>query len=257
MPGNVTLSAGTLYAFLLVLTRVGGALIFVPLPGFRGAPETTRAALALGFTVSLFGRWPVVDAANVGVATLVGWVLSEAAIGLAVGISVSITLESLMLAAQVLGLQAGYAYASTIDPNSEADSGILLVFAQLMAGMLFFAMGLDREVIRLFSQSLEQIPAGVYLFSRASAEPVIRLGAILFSVGVRLALPVVALLVMVDVALALLGRLNAQLQLLSLAFPAKMLTALVLLSWVSAIFPRVVREISGHAMAAAHRLLGI
>ena len=74
MPSNLTLSAGTLYGFLLVLARVGGALIFVPLPGIRGAPETVRAALALGFTVALFGRWPVVDAANVGVATLVGWV---------------------------------------------------------------------------------------------------------------------------------------------------------------------------------------
>jgi flagellar biosynthesis protein FliR len=257
MPSNLTFSAGTLYGFLLVLARVGGALIFVPLPGIRGAPETVRAALALGVTMALFGRWPAVDAVNAGVATLAGWVLSEAAIGLAIGISVAITLESLMLAAQVLGLQAGYAYASTIDPNTEADSGILLVFAQLIAGMLFSAMGLDREVLRLFAQSLDRVPTGAYIFSRASAEPVIRLGAILFSVGVRMALPVVALLVMVDIALALLGRLNAQLQLLSLAFPAKMLTALVLLSWVSAVFPRVVREISGHAMEAAHRLLGI
>jgi flagellar biosynthesis protein FliR len=257
MPSNLVLSAGTLYGFLMVLARVGGALIFVPLPGIRGAPETVRAALALGFTVALFGQWPVVDAANVGPAILAGWVLSEAAIGLAIGITVAITLESLMLAAQVLGLQAGYAYASTIDPNTEADSGILLIFAQLMAGMLFFVMGLDREVLRLFAQSLEKVPPGAYIFSRASAEPVIRLGTILFSVGVRLALPVVALLVMVDVALALLGRLNAQLQLLSLAFPAKMLTALLLLSWVAAVFPRVVREISGHSMAAAHRLLGI
>src|SRR3954471_726045 len=86
------------------------------------------------------------------------WALTEAAVGLAMGISVAIPLEALMLAAQVLGLQAGYAYASTIDPNSEADSGILLIFAQLMSGMLFFAMGLDREVLRLFARSLEKIP---------------------------------------------------------------------------------------------------
>jgi flagellar biosynthetic protein FliR len=257
MPSNLAFSAGTLYAFLLVLARVGGALIFVPIPGIKGAPETVRAALALGFTLALFGRWPAVDAANVGVATLAGWVLTESAVGLAIGVSVAITLESLMLAAQVLGLQAGYAYASTIDPNSEADSGILLVFAQLMAGMLFFALGLDREILRLFAQSLDRVPTGVYIFSRASAEPLIRLGATLFSVGVRLALPVVALLVMVDVALALMGRLNAQLQLLSLAFPAKMLTALVLLGWVAAIFPRVMREIAGHALVAAQRMLGI
>ncbi len=49
MPANVTLSTGTLFGFLLVLARVGGALVFVPLPGIKGAPEPARAALALGF----------------------------------------------------------------------------------------------------------------------------------------------------------------------------------------------------------------
>ncbi len=76
--------------------------------------------------------------------------------------------------------------------------------------------------------------------------------------GVRLALPVVALLVMVDVALALMGRLNAQLQLLSLAFPAKMLTALLVLSWVAALFPRILRAVQPDtAWSARERTLGI
>jgi flagellar biosynthetic protein FliR len=257
MPANATLSVGTLYGFLLVLARIGGSLIFVPLPGVKGAPEPARIALALAFTLALYSRWPVVQAEGVTVAVLAGWALAEAAVGLAIGVSVAIALEAFALAAQVLGLQAGYAYASTIDPNSEADSGILLVFAQLMSGMLFFAMGLDREILRLFAISLEKVPAGAYVFSRATAEPLIRLGATLFSVGVRLALPVVALLVMVDVALALLGRINAQLQLLTLAFPAKMLIALILLSWISPMFPRILREISGHAWTTAYRMLGI
>ena len=252
MPDNVTLSAGTLYGFLLVLARVGGSLVFVPLPGVKSAPEPARIALALGFTFALYSQWPTVRTDTVTVAVLAGWALAEAAVGLAIGVSVAIVLEAFILAAQVLGLQAGYAYASTIDPNTEADSGILLVFAQLMSGMLFFALGLDREILRLFALSLERVPAGAYVFGLATAEPLIRLGATLFSVGVRLALPVVA-----DIALALLGRINAQLQLLSLAFPAKMLTALLLLSWISAMFPRILREISGHAWSAAYRMLGI
>jgi flagellar biosynthetic protein FliR len=257
MPANLTLSVGALYGFLLVLGRIGGSLIFVPLPGVKGAPEPARVALALGFTLALYSHWPVVRTDEVTVAVLAGWALTEAAVGLAIGVSVAIALEAFTLAAQVLGLQAGYAYASTIDPNSEADSGILLVFAQLMSGMLFFVMGLDREVLRLFAISLEKVPPGAYVFSRATAEPLIRLGATLFSVGVRLALPVVALLVMVDVALALLGRINAQLQLLTLAFPAKMLIALLLLSWISPMFPRILREIGGQAWTTAYRMLGI
>jgi flagellar biosynthetic protein FliR len=257
MSDNVTLSAGALYGFLLVLARVGGSLVFVPLPGVKSAPDSARIALALGFTLALYGQWPVVRTDAVTVAALAGWALAEAAVGLAIGVSVAIALEAFTLSAQVLGLQAGYAYASTIDPNTEADSGILLVFAQLMSGMLFFALGLDREILRLFAISLEKVPPGEYVFGRATAEPLIRLGATLFSVGVRLALPVVALLVMVDVALALLGRINAQLQLLTLAFPAKMLTTLILLSWLAATFPRVLREICGASWTAAYRMLGI
>src|SRR5664279_908261 len=251
MPDNVTLSAGTLYGFLLVLARVGGSLIFVPLPGVKSAPEPARIALALGFTLALYTQWPVVRADTVTVAALAGWALAESAVGLAIGVSVAIALEAFTLAAQVLGLQAGYAYASTMDPNTEADSGILLVFAQLWSGMLFFALGLDREILRLFAQSLEKVPAGAYVFGRATAEPLIRLGATLFSVGVRLALPVVAVLVMEDVALALMERMNAQLQMLSLAISAKMLTTAILLSWITAVFPHLLREISTHAWTTA------
>jgi flagellar biosynthetic protein FliR len=157
----------------------------------------------------------------------------------------------------VLGLQAGYAYAQTVDPNTQADSGILLVLAQLMGGLFFFALGLDREVLRLVGQSLSKVPPGAYPFGPHSAEPLIRLASQLFSVGVRLALPVVALLVMVDVALALLGRLNAQLQLLSLAFPMKMLIALAVLSWIAVLFPRILRDFSVLAFGTARRTLGI
>jgi flagellar biosynthetic protein FliR len=256
MPANVTLSTGTLYAFLLVLARISGALVFVPLPGIKGGLGPSRAALAFGMTLALYGRWPAVHAEMVTGMRMVGWAAAEASVGLAIGVSVAIALEAFALAAQILGLQAGYAYASTIDPNTEADSGILLVLAQLVAGMLFFALGLDREVLRLFAQSLDRVPVGAYVFGRASAEPVIRLGASLFTVGVRLALPVVALLVMVDVALALLGRINQQLQLLHLAFPAKMLTALAVLSWIAVLFPRILLEFSGQAWTTARRMWG-
>jgi flagellar biosynthetic protein FliR len=257
MPANVTLSTGTLYAFLLVLARISGALVFVPLPGIKGGLGPSRAALAFGMTLALYGRWPAVHAEMVTGMRMVGWAAAEASVGLAIGVSVAIALEAFALAAQILGLQAGYAYASTIDPNTEADSGILLVMAQMFAGLLFFALGLDRETLRLFAQSLDKVPMGTFVLGLPAAQIVIRLGTSLFTVGIRLALPVVALLVMVDVALALMGRLNQQLQLLHLAFPAKMLTALLVLSWIAVLFPHVMWQFSGQAWAAARQMLGI
>jgi flagellar biosynthesis protein FliR len=62
---------------------------------------------------------------------------------------------------------------------------------------------------------------------------------------------------MVDVALALMGRLNAQLQLLSLAFPAKMLTALFVLAAVLSLYPRVLARFSLGAWRVAQQALGL
>jgi flagellar biosynthesis protein FliR len=257
MPTELRVSVGTLFSFLLVLARTAGALTFVPLPGFSSASGPARVALALGFTLCLESRWPAVDTSGATLFGLAAWAASEAVVGLAIGVSVAVVLEAFIFGAQVLGLQAGYGYASTVDPNTQADAGILLVLAQLMAGILFFALGLDREVLKLFAQSLDRIPAGEYRFGLNSAQAMIHLASTLFSVGVRLALPVVALLAMVDVALALLGRLSAQLQLLSLAFPIKMLTAVMMLIWLAALQPRMLLECAGAAMAGARRILGI
>ncbi len=257
MHGSLTLSIDTLYAFLLALARVASALSFVPIPGLTAAPEPVRAAFALACTIALFDRWPVVHAAQVTGATLIVWVAAEAAVGIAIGVCVAIALEGFTFAAQMLGVPAGYSFASTVDPNSEADSTVLVVMTQLIAGLLFFELGLHREVLRLFAISMEKVPAGAYIFNHVSAEILIRESADLFLIGVRLALPVAALLIMVDVAVALLGRLNAQLQLMSLAFPAKMLVALLMLGWVATAFPRVLMEASGHAWGAARAMLGL
>jgi hypothetical protein len=45
--------------------------------------------------------------------------------------------------------------------------------------------------------------------------------------------------------------------LLSLAFPAKMLVALLVLSWIAILFPRLLGEFSAQAWAAARQMLAI
>jgi flagellar biosynthetic protein FliR len=77
----------------------------------------------------------------------------------------------------------------------------------------------------------------------------------MFSTGLRLALPVIAALVMIDISLALLGRINAQIHLLTIAFPAKMLVGLVLLGWIALLYPPVFRATAESTLRAAQDLL--
>ena len=256
MPADLTFPAATLYGFLLTLARVGGALTFTQMPGMSAVPARARVTLAAAVTLALAARWPAVNA-PVGLATLAGWAVAEAAVGIAIGLAAAFTLEVFAMAAQIFGLPAGFSYASTIDPFSQADSGVLVVFAQIVSGMLFFAMGFDREIVRLFAASLDGFPAGTWRPAGLSAQPLIGLGAALFSAGLRLALPIVALMAMLDLTLALLGRLNQQLQLLSLSFPIKMLAALAALAWILPLFPKVLAQFGALAWVAARRTLGI
>ncbi len=247
--GSETLFApGRLFGFLFVLARVAGIFVFVPIPGVKDGPESVRAILAFAVTVALYPLWPRVPGDAQGMAALTAVLFGEAAVGLTIGLAVAFVTECMQMAAQVAGLQAGYGYASTVDPSSQADSSVLLVFAQLFAGLLFFATGLDREVIRVCAQSLQTFPPGRFLLSSGLADGMIRLSSGVFSMGLRLALPVVALLGMVDLSLALLGRLNSQLQLLTLAFPIKMLAALVLLAVMGVLFERVFSQYSGQVV---------
>jgi flagellar biosynthetic protein FliR len=133
---------------------------------------------------------------------------------------------------------------------------VLLVIAQLVSGMLFLALGLDREIIRVLARSLETIPPGSFAIGGSAAQQIIALGSSMLATGLRVALPVVALLVLVDVSLALLGRINAQLQLLTLAFPIKMLATLLVLGWTAVLLPAIFRQAGGKTMATIQGLVG-
>src|SRR5579883_1777517 len=127
MRGELTLSASTLIAFLLVLARTSGAFIFTPMPDKSAGPSAPRILFALACALALFPKWPQVDASSATLGRMCLWLLAELALGVAIGLLVSLLAEALTFGAQVLGLQAGYAYASIVDPTTQADSETLAV----------------------------------------------------------------------------------------------------------------------------------
>jgi len=228
-----------LTGFLLTLTRVGGVFSFVAIPGFQQAPDLVKAALSITVSIALYPMWPKWQGPIPSVGFFLLVILSEAALGITIGLAVRFIEEALLLSSQMIGLQAGYSFASTIDPNSQADSSVLQVLASLTASLLFFAFRLHEQVIRVLAQSLQSHPPGRVFQVNTAAEPLIQLGASIFTYGLRLAFPVIALLMFIDISLALLGRLNSQLQLLSLSFPVKMLVAVAVLAMTASSIPTI------------------
>src|SRR6185312_11436030 len=155
MRADAFLGGGLLPGFLWVLARVAGVFAFLPLGAFRATPEPVKVVLSLGFTAMLWPLWraqaAAATAAALSMPAIVARMAGEAALGLAIGMAVAIALELFSAAAQMVSLQAGFGFASTIDPASGADSTALITGAQVTAGLLFFAVGGDRALVRVLA----------------------------------------------------------------------------------------------------------
>lgn len=230
MHGEALFTYATLFGFLFTLARISAVFAFLPLAAFRGASDASKVILSIAFTLILWPEWrgPVLVDASIG--RIVAGLAGEAVLGLAIGLSLAIALEVFQIAAQVVSLQAGFGFASTIDPNSGADSTVLLSLAQTTAGLLFFATGADRLLVRALADSLRLCPPESFAAQKVWAGAMIQFSASIFGLGLRLAAPIVALLMLADAALAVLGRVQTQIQLVSLTIPVKLAASMLLMA---------------------------
>lgn len=246
MHAELSFPLHTITTFLLVLSRTLGVFVFLPLPGKEAGPSMPRVVLAFGTALAVFPSWTATFNTEPTPALLVLWLSSELALGLTIGLLVGFLAEALTVGAHIIALQAGYAYASVVDPTTQADSDVLQVLAQLTGGLLFFCLGLDHMAIRTFTLSLQSFPPGQFSLTPNLARGVISISASVFTIALKLALPVVALLLTTEVALALVGRLSTQLQLGSNAGSIKMLFTLLILVSVLRVVPQLYEGFAAH-----------
>ncbi len=236
-------------AFLLTLARIGGVVAFTPIPGFRNVPVAVRAFLALTLSIVLFD---LRAAGALRETSLLTALPVECGIGVCYGLATALLFEGFQLGAQMVGLQAGFSYASTLDPSSQADSTVISVLVFLATGWLFFATDLHHMLIRALADGLVATSVGRGHLALRSISGTIQIGSDVFRVGLKLAAPVSAIMLTIDIGLALFSRMQAQLQITTLSFPVKILVALVVLSTTVLAMGRLMRASAGSWSALLH-----
>ncbi len=252
---ELTIPLGIVIQFGLVLSRMAGLLTFLPIPGLRSGFDLQRLTVAVLFSVLTMPWTAVAKTWSMTLGDFLKLAGSEAALGISLGLCVAVIGEGIQMGAQMLGLQAGFSYASTIDPSSNADSAILQVLLSLSTALTFLALGLDTILFRLLLMGLQAMPPGEWTLDPQHASAVMALFPLLFCDAIRFALPVVAILLVIDAALALLSRIQPQLQLLMLSFPLKMLAAMVFLAQGAPLLPGAVERAALRSFEAMQFLI--
>ena len=242
-----------LSAMTLTLVRVSGMLVFAPFFSSAALPVRTKAvlALAVGYLLApLVAGLPAAHA-EIGFAALIG----ELAVGLVYGLTLALLQEMLLFAGQIAGVQFSFSLVNLLDPSTHIETPLLGDLFQLMGTLVVLAAGLDRILLASLVRSFHAVPLGTFSLAPAAGTAIVRAAGGIFLAGVELAAPVLAGTMLVEIAIALLGRLSPQLPVMSLTVPIKTLAGFAILTGSFALWPRFIEARFAGLLDLAERLL--
>jgi len=251
--GNELEWTNFLSAMTLVLVRVSGMVAFAPFFSSTALPMRTKAVF-VGAVAYLLA--PLVAALPNAQATIsFSALLGELGVGLIYGLTLTLLNEMLLFAGQIAGVQFSFSMVNLLDPTSSIQTPLLGDLFQLMGTLVVIAAGLDRIVLASMVRSFHVAPLGSFGLAPVTALAIVRAAGGVFLAAVELAAPVLAATMLVEIAVALLGKLSPQLPVISLIVPLKTLTGFALLAGSLALWPRFIEARFAGLLDLAERLI--
>jgi flagellar biosynthetic protein FliR len=241
-------------AMTLALVRVSGMVAFATFFSSTALPMRAKAVFvgAVAFLLApLVAVYPGAQC-SISFSALLG----ELAVGLVYGLCLTLLTEMLLFAGQIVGVQFSFSMVNLLDPTSSIQTPLMGDLFQLMGTLVIITAGLDRILLASMVRSFRVAPLGSFALAPASALEIVRAAGGIFLAAVELAAPILAATLLVEVAVALLGKLSPQLPVMSLTVPLKTLTGFALLTGSLALWPRFVEARFGGLLDMAERLIG-
>ncbi len=239
-PGFDLLAPGTPDALMLLALRVGGVLMLAPAFSTAGMPRLMRVGILVLLTLLVA---PAAIGAAHGTAHLsLVSALSETLIGMAIGLGAGLIVAAAEAAGDVLSIQIGLNGAALMDPMDGSPVGPLGIFLRLFVVTLLLSFNLHHVILGALADSTEFVPLGSAIDLTQGALALASSGGLLFIMGIKMAAPVMGVVLIANVALAIAGRAAPQLNLLTLAFPVQIALGL---GAIAATLPVIARWLSG------------
>lgn len=205
--------------YLYPLVRIFALLATAPPFNNAALPRRLRLILGLAIAMAIAPLVPppagIAPGSGAGMALLAEQIL----IGAAMGFVLRLVFATVSMAGDIIGLQMGLGFATFYDPQNTAQTPVVSEFLGLLASLTFLAMNGHLMVIATLAESFQVLPIGGDFPNAATFTNIARMGSIVFATGVLLSLPVLASLMVTNIALGVLTRAAPQLNLFAIGFP--------------------------------------
>ena len=214
------------------LTRILGLLAASPLFGNNAVPATVKVMLGVLLAMIVAPAVPALPAADP--LSLAGLLIlaQELLVGLAMGFSIRIVFAAVEMAGEISSLTMGLGFATFFDPNTQGRSSAISQFLALVATMGFLAVNAHLVLLSVLVESFSTLPVSATPLYAGGFKQLADWGGRIFSTGVQLSLPIVAALLITNVALGILTRAAPALNLFGIGFPITLGVGLLVIAMV-------------------------
>ncbi len=219
------------FAFVLILTRIGAIISIMPGIGDTFVPKNVRALFVVAISFILT---PMI-ALNVEAPSSALYfgllVTNEAVIGIFIGLIMKLMLSALNVAGAVASVQSGLANATVFNPTEGAQGSIIGAIYSVVGITLVMITDMHHYMLSTAAYSYELFPVSEGMPDIGSmTEAVSSTVNLSFKVGVQIALPFLIIITLMHIGMGLLGRLMPQMQIFFVAIPIQLTLTLMLLS---------------------------
>lgn len=228
-------------AIILVFIRLSSFFITIPTLFPKGFPNTAKVALVLIISVILI---PGIDYSNIttinNILIFGTYVFYEAITGLTLGYITNLCFFSARMAGQLMDTQVGFSMISMFDPNTNSNTTLIENLLHWFSIMVFFIIGGHHMLIKALIRSFEVVKLGGFILSQDSIMIVVNAFIEFFNIGLKIALPIILIIIITDITMGLISRTVPQLNLMVLGMPVKILIGLVSLSLILPILVKMI-----------------
>ncbi len=207
--------------------RILGLFSAAPLFSARSVPMRTRIGLAFVIAVCVQPALPVQPTVSLNSPQALGTLVQQLAIGLSIGLAARILFAAIEMAGEIVGLQMGLNYAGFFDPSTGSQASTVGRFYGNTTMLLFIVLNGHLLLIQAVAASFVTFPVGDDTWTALRQMRLYELGAAIFSHGLWIALPLIAILLFVNVVLGIISRIAPQMNVFAIGFPLTLSVGLI------------------------------
>jgi flagellar biosynthesis protein FliR len=202
---------------LLEAIRISGMIMVAPL-SWTNAPVRVKAVLVLLLTLAAHGELGQIPVSEGPLEALVFGAANELVLGVAIGLVPRFIVAAVEVAGEQIAPMMGLGVAQIFDPTAHGSQNVITAILRNLAVLLGVLVGLHRVMIGAVIGSFRAVPAGTIHSPANLTEIVLAMSGEALTTGVKLAIPLIAVLLVTQVALAFVSRAAPAMQVFSIGF---------------------------------------